>query len=186
MIKYIFSLHEYINHNNEQFISSGPGEASADYSCLRLRIQIRWPEAAAPSPHPGVSLGIGNSQTLTATFIRLDSVDYQQVTASTTIDVLPNEATTAMLQFAAATFSADIAAGTAQIILSRVGRLATAVSVVLSSPGASDIAAFQQTVTTSAGAASATVSIPLRNDGRPHQADEAISLSLSRAAKWSW
>ena len=133
----------------------------------------------AYSPDIGKVLGVGNHQTLSVTFFPTDSVDFQQVTKTTTIDVLPNLATTAVIQFATQSFSADITGGAAQVVLSRTGSLAAAVTVVLSSPGGTDMAAFQQTITVLAGANSATVSIPLINDGRPDEADDAITLVLS-------
>jgi hypothetical protein len=137
------------------------------------------PGAFTYSPGLGTVLGIGYHQTLSATFVPTDGVDYQQVSTTTTIDVLPNLVTTAVIQFTSAGFAADITNGVASVVLTRTGNLASAVSVILSSPGGKDVAAFQQTVTVGAGVTSSTVLIPLLNDGRPSESNVAIPLTLS-------
>jgi photosystem II stability/assembly factor-like uncharacterized protein len=85
----------------------------------------------------------------------------------------------AVLQFSSTQFTANITDGSTQIVLTRTGNLSAAVTLVVSSPGGPDLAAFQQTITFAANAASATVTLPIQNDGKPGAADVAIPLSLS-------
>jgi hypothetical protein len=91
----------------------------------------------------------------------------------------PVTVTPAVLQFASAQFTANITDGSTQVVLTRTGNLSAAVNLVVSSPGGPDVAAFQQTITFAANAATATVTLPIQNDGKPGAADVAIPLSLS-------
>ena len=134
------------------------------------------------SPSYGTFLSVGNDQVLSVTFVPTDSTDYEQVTTTTTINVRPNLTTTAIIEFAGDSFPANVTDGTVQIVLARAGNLASPVSVVLSSVGGRVVAAFRQTINIAANATSATVSIPIANDGRADEGDAAILLSLSAPA----
>jgi subtilase family serine protease len=83
------------------------------------------------------------------------------------------------IQFSAPTYSADITSGSAQVVLTRAGNLSATVSVVVSSPGGPDVAPFQRTITFGPNVQSATVTIPIQNDGQPGESDVSIPLSLS-------
>ena len=53
------------------------------------------------------------------------------------------------------------------------------VSVIVSSTGGHDVAAFQQTITFGPNTTSETISIPIFNDGQPRENDVDIPLTLS-------
>ena len=133
------------------------------------------------SPPAGTTLGVGTAQVLLVTFSPTDPVDFQQVMWTNTIDVRAGSPTTAIIQFARASFSANITDGTAKVVLRRTGESASTVSVVLSSPGGPGIAAFQRTIVIGSNETSATVAIPLTNDGRAGEGDADIPLSISTA-----
>jgi hypothetical protein len=85
----------------------------------------------------------------------------------------------ASIQFASPTFTANVTDGTMSIGLTRAGNLSATVTVVVSSPGGNDVAAFQQTVTFGPNTTSASVTVPIQNDGKPGESDVSIPLSLS-------
>jgi O-glycosyl hydrolase len=85
----------------------------------------------------------------------------------------------AVLQFTDAQFTANVTDGAKQVVLTRTGNFPATVTVVVSSPGGHDVAAFQQTVTFGPNTPSATVTVPIQNDGQPGEPDVAIPLSLS-------
>ena len=87
--------------------------------------------------------------------------------------------TPATLAFSATQFTANITDGSALVTLTRAGNLAAAVTVVVSSPGGPDVSAFQQAVNFGPNASTATVSVPIKNDGQSGEADVSIPLSLS-------
>jgi hypothetical protein len=91
----------------------------------------------------------------------------------------PRGSAPAVVAFARAQFPVNVTSGSAQVVLSRSGDSSAAVSVVVSSPGGSEVAAFQQTVTFAPSATSATVTIPIVNNGQPGQPDLIIPLALS-------
>ena len=63
--------------------------------------------------------------------------------------------------------------------MTRAGNLSATVTVVVSSPGGHDVAAFQQTVTFAPNTPSATITVPIQNNGQPGESDVSIPLSLS-------
>jgi hypothetical protein len=85
----------------------------------------------------------------------------------------------ASLQFAAGQFTANVTDGSATIVLTSSFNPADSVTVVLSSPGGPEVAAFQQTITFGPNTQNTTVSIPIFNDGRPGESDVSIVLALS-------
>ena len=95
-------------------------------------------------------------------------------TATLTIRDVP-----AVVQFASGTFTTNVTDGSTQILLTRTNNLPSTVSVVVSSPGGHDLAAFQQTITFSPNNPSAVLTNPMQNDGQPGESDVAIPLSLS-------
>jgi protocatechuate 3,4-dioxygenase beta subunit len=94
-------------------------------------------------------------------------------------NVTSTPAEVATIQFASPTFPANVTDGTTQIGLIRAGNLSATVTVVVSSPGGPDVAAFQQTVTFGPNTTSAFVTVPIQNDGKPGEPDVSIPLSLS-------
>ncbi len=85
----------------------------------------------------------------------------------------------AVVQFSSAEFTANVTDGSIQIVVSRSGNDAATVSVVVSSPGDSDVAAFQQTISLGPNTPSATATIPIVNNGTPGLSDVVIPVSLS-------
>ena len=85
----------------------------------------------------------------------------------------------AAIQFAGAQFSANATDGGAAIVLTRSGNPSATVTVVLSSPGGSDVAALHETVTFGPGTTSMTVVVPIHNDGTPDEPDASIPLAVS-------
>jgi photosystem II stability/assembly factor-like uncharacterized protein len=85
----------------------------------------------------------------------------------------------ASIQFTGSLFTVNATAGTAQVVVTRTGNPSATVTVVVSSPGGQDVAPFQQTVTFAPNTSSATVTVPIQNDGRPGESDVSIPLSLS-------
>jgi hypothetical protein len=151
----------------QQTVTFGPGVASATVT-LPIRNDGTPGEADAhillmlSSPGPGASTGI------------LTSADLVIHDNNPPVTVAP-----AFLQFSSPGFTANVTDGSTQVSLTRSGDLSAPVTIVVSTPGGPDVAAFQQTVTFAANAASATVTLPIQNDGKPGAADVAIPLSLS-------
>jgi sugar lactone lactonase YvrE len=85
----------------------------------------------------------------------------------------------AAIAFATGSVSANATDGSAAIVLTRSGNLAATLTVVLSSPGGTDVPPVQQTVTFGPNTTSLTVSVPIQNDGKPNEPDASIPLSLS-------
>ncbi|MFI5454512.1 MAG: hypothetical protein ACHRXM_03590 [Isosphaerales bacterium] len=88
-------------------------------------------------------------------------------------------APSAVLQLAGGQFAANVTDGSTQVVLTRAGNLSATVTVMVSSPGGSDVAAFQKTVTFGPNATSATVAVPIQNNGQPGEPNVSIPLSLS-------
>jgi len=85
----------------------------------------------------------------------------------------------AVLQFAAAQFTANVTAGVAQVMISRAGNLSASLTVTLSSPGGHDVTAFTKVVTIGPNVTSQIVTIPISNDGQPGESNTIIPLTLS-------
>jgi hypothetical protein len=85
----------------------------------------------------------------------------------------------AVVQFASSQFVANISAGLAQVVVTRSGDLGGTVTATMSSPGGGDVAAFQEMVNFGPNITSATVTIPILNDGQPGAPDAAVPLALS-------
>ncbi len=94
-------------------------------------------------------------------------------------DLTNTAAAPAAIQFAIDQFSVNATDGAASIILTRSGNPSATVTVVLSSPGGSDVAALQETVTFGPSTTSLTVEVPIHNDGMPNEPDDSIPLALS-------
>jgi hypothetical protein len=88
-------------------------------------------------------------------------------------------AANAVFQFSSGQFAANATDGTTSVQLTRSGNLSSPVTVVVSSPGRQEIAAFQQTISFGPNTTSATVPIPILNDGKAGEPDATITLSLS-------
>jgi len=93
--------------------------------------------------------------------------------------ILSIQDTLAVIQFASATFTANVLDGVVHVVLTRTQDLPASVSVVVSSPGGNDVAGFHDTITFAANATSATDPIPIQNDGQPGEGDVSIPISLS-------
>ncbi|MFI5460129.1 MAG: RHS repeat-associated core domain-containing protein [Isosphaerales bacterium] len=87
----------------------------------------------------------------------------------------------AVLQFDSAQFAANVTAGSAKIQIDRSGNLGATVTVVVSSPGGSDVAEFSKTISFGPNVSSQVVTIPIINDGRSGESDVDIQLALSSA-----
>ena len=87
----------------------------------------------------------------------------------------------AVLQFDAAQFAANVTAGSAKIQIDRSGNLGATVTVVVSSPGGSDVAEFSKTISFGPNVSSQAVTIPIINDGRSGESDVDIQIALSSA-----
>jgi RHS repeat-associated protein len=98
--------------------------------------------------------------------------------ATTQILAAPAEA---VVQFGAAAFSTDVTTGSATIQLERSGNLSATVSVIISSAGGADVAAFSRTVSFGPSVTSQSVSIPITNDGRAGESDVDIPIALASA-----
>ncbi len=85
----------------------------------------------------------------------------------------------AVLQFSSGPFTANVTAGSGQVVVTRVGNLSSSVTVVLSSSGGHEVAPFSRTITFGPNVSSSNVTIPIANDGRPGEANVAIPVSLS-------
>jgi hypothetical protein len=90
-----------------------------------------------------------------------------------------NAVAPAVIQFASGQFTANVTNGVASIVIARSGNLSASVSVLLASAGGHDVPGFEQTVHFGANQTSATVSVPLSNDGVPGEADSSVGFSLS-------
>ena len=111
--------------------------------------------------------------------ITLGSLTGGATLGATSSAVLTIHDTLAVVVFESASFTANVRDGVAHVVLSRSGDLSSSVSVVLSSPGGSDFAGFQSTVTLPANVPTVTVSVPIQNDGQPGEADANALFSLS-------
>ena len=86
----------------------------------------------------------------------------------------------AVLQFDSAQFAANVTAGSASIQIDRSGNLGATVTVMVSSPGGSDVAAFSQTISFGPNVSSQAVTIPIINDGRAGESDVDIEIAVLR------
>jgi len=84
----------------------------------------------------------------------------------------------AVLQFDAARFTANVTDGSARLQIDRSGNIGATVTVVVSSPGGPDVAAFSQTVSFGPNVTSQLVTVPIANDGKSGESDVAIPLAL--------
>jgi hypothetical protein len=103
------------------------------------------------------------------------------VATSASFSLTNTAAVPASIQLANPTFTANVTDGTLVIGLTRAGNLSATVTVVVSSPGGHDVAAFQQTVTFGPNATTASVTVPIQDDGKPGESDVSIPVSLSSA-----
>ena len=87
----------------------------------------------------------------------------------------------AVLQFDSAHSAANVTAGSANIQIDRSGNLGATVTVVVSSPGGSDVAAFSQTISFGPNVSNQAVTIPIINDGRAGESDVDTQIALSSA-----
>jgi len=85
----------------------------------------------------------------------------------------------AVIQLGSAQTGANVTDGSASIVLKRSSDLGATVSVVVSSPGGSDVAAFSKTVSFGPNVTSQAVSVPIINNGVYGESDVDISLKLA-------
>ena len=109
----------------------------------------------------------------------LGNVQTTPTSAQATTQIVVATTQPAFLQFSSAQFAANVTDGSHQILVSRAGNLTATVSVVVSSPGGPDVAAFQQTISFGPNTLSAAVNVPILNNGQPGMSDVVIPLSLS-------
>jgi hypothetical protein len=88
-------------------------------------------------------------------------------------------ANAAVIQFSNGPFTANVTAGSGQVVVTRAGNLSASVTVVVSSSGGHEVAPFSQTITFGPNVPSLSVTIPIANDGQLGEGDVAIPLSLS-------
>jgi hypothetical protein len=86
----------------------------------------------------------------------------------------------AVLEFAASQFTANVTQGSASIVISRTGNLSATLTVNISTPGDTDVAAFSKTISFAPNSTSQSVTIPIINNGQSGQADQRIALVLSQ------
>ncbi len=98
--------------------------------------------------------------------------------ATTTVTNTP---TPAVLQFDSAQFTANVTAGLANVQIDRSGNVGATVTVVVSSSGGPDVAAFSQTVSFGPNVSNQSVTIPIINDDRAGESDVDIQIALSSA-----
>jgi hypothetical protein len=99
-------------------------------------------------------------------------------TVSSTL-VIDDDNPPAVIQLASAQVTANVTDGSASIVLTRASDLGATVSVVFSSPGGSDVAAFSMTVTFGPNVTSQAVKVPINNDGAFGESDVNIALQLA-------
>ncbi len=149
----------------------------------------------APSGGPSGSFSNGqntvtvttdSSGMATASFVANASAGNYIVTASVagvspsaTFSLTNTAPPPATINFAAGQYSANATDPSTPITLTRAGNLSATVTVVLSSPGGTDVAGIQQTVTFGPGMTTETVPVPIQNDGKPQEPDATIPFSLS-------
>jgi hypothetical protein len=127
------------------------------------------PSGTAAAP-PLTANGIVSSYTVTATVAG--------VATQASFRLTNKAAELARIALASDQFTANATDGSAAIVLTREGNPSATVTAVLTSGGGSDVAPFTQTVTFGPGTTSATVSVPLQNDGQPGESDVSVDLSL--------
>jgi hypothetical protein len=101
------------------------------------------------------------------------------VATSASFSLTNTPAAPASIQLANPTFTANVTDGSGQVVVTRTGNLSATLTVVLSSPGGHEVAAFQETLTFGPNVSNQTVTVPLQNDGKPGESDVSIPLSLS-------
>ncbi len=85
----------------------------------------------------------------------------------------------ASIQFGEPVLVVNVTAGTATLSLTRAGNLSQSIGAVVSSPGNATFPPFHQTVSFPPTVTTATVSIPIPNDGHPGEPDVGIPFTLS-------
>ena len=88
-------------------------------------------------------------------------------------------ASPAVLQFSSGQFLANVTDGAAQVVVTRAGNPSASITVVVSSPGGHEVAAFSEQITFGPNVLSESISIPIVNDGQPGEGDIVIPLNLS-------
>jgi len=123
------------------------------------------------------------SETAALTGLTVGTTYYDRVVATnaggTTLGAILSFTTPAVLQFSSGQFTANVSAGSGQVVLARAGNLNTTLSVLLSSPGGHEVAPFSEMVTFGPNVLSRTVPVTIINDGQPGENDTVIPLSLS-------
>jgi hypothetical protein len=117
------------------------------------------------------------------TGLSLGTTYYERVLATnaggTTLGPIQSFTTPAVLQFSGGQFTANVTAGSGEVVLTRAGALNSTLTVVLSSPGGNGVAPFSQTVTFGPNEQDMTVPIAISNDGLPGESANVIPLSVS-------
>jgi hypothetical protein len=100
-------------------------------------------------------------------------------TSGTAAGAILSFTTPAVIQMSSGEYTADVTAGSGQVVLTRAGDLSSTLSVVLSSPGGHEVAPFSEVVTFGPNVLSKTVSVTISSDGQPGENQTVIPLSLS-------
>ena len=147
------------------------GGASGTFSGGQTSVTVTTDSSGVATAPSFVANGSAGNYTVTASVAG--------VSPSATFSLTNTAPPPATIKFAAGQYSANATDGSAPIVLTRSGNLSATVTVVLSTPGGTDVAGFQETVTFGPNTTSETVLVPIQNDGKPHEPDASIPLTLS-------
>jgi hypothetical protein len=141
------------------------------------------PGAISYSPPAGSVLAGVGPQVLTASFTPSDATDYLPATGQVTLNVDTNVNGPAVVQFSAAEFDVDAAAGMANVVVTRSGSTSTTATVSFATSGGSALAGTDYTpvATTlvfSPGQTSQTIAVPIANNAGSGR-DVNVGLILS-------
>jgi hypothetical protein len=145
--------------------------AGGTFTGGRTAVTVTTDSAGVATAPPFVAGAHAGTYTVSASVAGVSMSAFFQLTSTA--------AALATIQFASPQFSANAMDGSATIVLTRTGNFSAAETVVLTSPGAPDSAAVQETVNIGPDVTSLPVSIPIQYDGRPGEPDVAIPLALS-------
>ena len=132
------------------------------------------------------SAGNGTSaqpETIALSGLNVGTTYYYRVVATnsagTSLGSITSFATPAVVQFSGGLFTANVNAGSGEIVLTRAGDLGATLTVTLSSPGGDHVAGFAKTVTFNPSVQSTIVPVTIVNDGQPGENNAVIALALS-------
>jgi len=132
------------------------------------------------------SAGSGTSaqpETSALSGLSVGTTYYYRVVATnsggTSLGSITSFATPAVVQFSGGQFTANVNAGSGEIVLTRAGDLSATLTVTLSTPGGHEVAGFAKMVTFGPSVQSTIVPVTIVNDGQPGENNTVIALALS-------